>query len=101
MKSNSKAIQFDLNLFDADSIERAALKFSGACHHEFRIDGAMLIVLACSAEQGVDVDLDEYAHKLRAEVLDQQLRKRIAAETENERNLILAYAFSNTKLIRS
>ena len=37
--------------------------------------------------------------QLHNEVLDQHLRAVIARETETERNLILAHAFSNTKLI--
>ena len=43
-------------------------------------------------------DLAELSHRLRSEVNDQELRLRIAAETEPLRNLIFAVAFSRTGL---
>ena len=40
----------------------------------------------------------ELSHRIRAEVIDQALRLRIAAQTEPLRNLIFALAFSQTGL---
>jgi His-Xaa-Ser system protein HxsD len=45
-----------------------------------------------------DADLASLEGRFRNEVIDQDLRRRIARETENTRNLILAMAFSKTGL---
>jgi hypothetical protein len=45
--------------------------------------------------------LADLAHMLRAEVIDQTLRVRIARETEPIRNLVFALAFSRTGLVGS
>ena len=44
-------------------------------------------------------DIREIEHRLRAEVIDQILRARIAEQTEPLRNLIFALAFSRTGLV--
>jgi His-Xaa-Ser system protein HxsD len=42
---------------------------------------------------------DDIAARFHNELLEQKLRQTIADETKSERDLILAYAFSNTKLL--
>jgi His-Xaa-Ser system protein HxsD len=94
-------VQFDLNVFSAETVQRAALKYSDLCSFSFRLENDLLIVTIKSTVSGADLDLASFADRLRNEVLDQHLRSVIAAETEQERNLILAHAFSYTKLVSS
>lgn len=93
-------VEFDTRLFSADVIQRAALKFSDLCSFSFSLPSDTTIAVHIEVLEGQAGSIHQLISKLRNEVLDQQLRERIAKETESERNLILAYAFSNTKLIQ-
>jgi His-Xaa-Ser system protein HxsD len=46
-----------------------------------------------------DLNSDDIAHLVKNQVFIESLRTKIAIKTEAERNLILAYAFSNTPLV--
>lgn len=93
-------VDFDARIFSIDVVQRAALKFSELCSCSFslRDEATIAVDLEVRAERANS--LAQIISNLRTEVLDQALRARIAKETEAERNLILAYAFSNTKLIQ-
>ena len=91
-------LTFETSTASLDSLQKAAIKFTGLCAFEFlpQVDRvAVTISFPFLHEAGVD----ELVGRYRNEVLDQALRERISRETAQERNLILAYAFSNTKLI--
>jgi His-Xaa-Ser system protein HxsD len=94
-------VDFDLRVFGINAVQRAALKYTNLASFDFHIEGDRLRVSVVSANQGIEIDAEQFIARFRNEVLDQHLRERIAAETEQERNLILSYAFLNTKLIRS
>ena len=91
-------LTFDPSVASLDTIQRAALKFTGLCSFDIAPNGNHLVVTV-SFPFKHQVDTVEVIGRFRNEVLDQTLRERIASETVQERNLILAYAFSNTKLI--
>lgn len=93
-------LEFDARLFSIDVVERAALKFSEHCSFSFSLPSDTTIAVDIDLREGRAASISQLVASLRNEVLDQQLRERIAKETESERNLILAYAFSNTKLIQ-
>ena len=91
-------LRFEPQVASLDSIQRATLKFTNLCAFEFSSsDGGIALTVTFPFRH--QVDRDELIGRLRNEILDQSLRERIANETAQERNLILAYAFSNTKLI--
>lgn len=94
-------IKFDAAVYSVETLQRAALKFTDACSFDFRVGAEGLEVSVSSLTETYGLRTDEIAAKYRNEVLDQHLRAIVAKETENERNLILAHAFSNTKLIAS
>ena len=91
-------LPFENSVASLDCLQRAALKFSGLCTFCFSTTSDATTV-TLSFPFAHQVAVDELVGRYQNEVLDQVLRERIAAETADERNLILAYAFSNTKLI--
>lgn len=93
-------VEFDARLFSIDVVQRAALKFSEDASFSFGLPDETTITVDLEIRDGRNASVAQLVANFRNEVLDQQLRERIAKETESERNLILAYAFSNTKLIQ-
>ena len=91
-------LTFEPSVASLDALQRAAVKLTGLCSFDFAPAGDRIDVTV-SFPFKHQVDTDEVIGRYRNEVLDQSLRERIATETAQERNLILAYAFSNTKLI--
>jgi His-Xaa-Ser system protein HxsD len=99
--NDSARIDFDSRIYSLDVIQRAALKFSDVCSLSFTVISDHGIGVDIQPLAGRKASVSQVAGLLKNEVLDQALRERIAKETETERNLILAYAFSNTKLVQS
>jgi His-Xaa-Ser system protein HxsD len=57
------------------------------------------ISVIITIKAGLDIKSSDIQARFQNELLDQHLRQTIAVETKVERDLILAYAFSNTKLL--
>ena len=93
-------VDFDARVFSIDVVQRAALKFSEVFSCSISLPDEATIAVDLDLRSDHTAHLSQIVGNLRTEVLDQALRARIAKETEAERNLILAYAFSNTKLIQ-
>lgn len=92
-------LRFSNSVYSLGTIKKAAYRFTDRCCFDFRVteDNATLAVLSF----GPDVTPDEKAalqREFRNEVLDQDLREVIGAETAGVRNAVLAYAFSQTGL---
>ena len=94
MIENSSTIIFDKNVFSLETIKGALYKFSDISSFDISCQDNSIKVTIYSTS-----NLDELTNKIRNEVLDQDLRSIISMETSNIRTLILANAFSNTKLI--
>ncbi len=89
-------LSFDEATHTADAIQRAAYKFCAHFALELqRNDGRFLCTLHFLDGQEQDPGVVD---SFRIEVLDQILRERIRNETQTVRNVILAVAFSKTKL---
>ncbi len=93
-------LHVSLTIYSLDAIKKTCYKFTDQCS----------IFLKEIKEEEVEVifDLDEEwnesqkKHIIKSfcnELLDQDLREKIAAETKATRNLILAQAFSKTSLL--
>jgi His-Xaa-Ser system protein HxsD len=93
------SIEFDRAIYSVETLQRAALKFTDACSFDFRLVESAIEVKVAPLNDAYDLRERDLEAKYRNEVLDQHLRAIVAKETENERNLILAHAFSNSKLI--
>ncbi len=94
-----KEVAFDKNATSLDSLKKAAYRLSDQFAAEFLIhEREFVCVLRFplnKSEESASLTVDTF----RKEVLDQDLRASIRAETESVRNLILAHAFSKTGLI--
>lgn len=93
-------IKFDTRIYSTLAVKKAAYKFAAHFASMF----SMLDEHFFTAELKFAVDLpqcdqEELIQAFLNEVLDQDLRERIARETEAIRNLILAEAFSKTSLL--
>jgi His-Xaa-Ser system protein HxsD len=91
-------VSFPREAFDIEAIKRAAYRFSDRISVEFEI-GERTIECTLHAltppENGI---CETLSNEFRTEVLDQDLRIKVGAETESVRNLILSLAFSKTGL---
>jgi His-Xaa-Ser system protein HxsD len=89
-------VRFSTRIFDIETIKKAAYRFGGYCTFDFAIDGDDVIcTLHPFARSAAPMELTD---AFRTEVLDQDLRRIIGAETAPIRNAVLAYAFSKTGL---
>jgi His-Xaa-Ser system protein HxsD len=96
--SNEAILNFPSSLYEAEAIQKSAYKLLNL----FTIDlQSSSEVLNCKLTSNNGVSDELFAHaveEFKKEVLDQQLRLKLKAETESVRNLILGIAFSNTGL---
>ena len=84
--------------YDVEAIKRAAYRFSDRISAEITSDAGEFICQLRALRPGATESLEGLANEFRNEVLDQDLRLKVAAETESYRNLILSLAFSKTPL---
>lgn len=78
------------------SIKKAAYKFSDRCTFDFQSEGKEIVCKLLFREAQSQEVLASIELAFRKELLDQDLRTHIAAETTPLRNAILAFAFSKT-----
>ena len=89
-------LQIDSKTYCLEAVQKSAYRF---------IDKFTILIsqqdefINCeiSMNNGNDID-EQILNGFKRELLDQQLRVSIKKETESQRNLILAYAFSKTGL---
>lgn len=84
--------------FQIEAIKRAAYRFSDRISVEITDSDEGTHCYLKPLQTKNPIDLNQLAGEFRNETLDQDLRLRIAAETEGYRNLILSLAFSKTPL---
>jgi His-Xaa-Ser system protein HxsD len=92
-------VHFDTRVFGLPLIQKACLKFSAAAAFAFALESDHILRVEVTPTGAFEFGAEAFTAQLHNEVLDQSLRETVARETEKERDLILAYAFSNTKLI--
>jgi His-Xaa-Ser system protein HxsD len=98
MPRDSEAVEicFDGSITELDALQRAAYAVADLMTVDIRASGTDYVCTLFPRRAGLDEDV--LKHRIRAEVIDQALRLRIARETEPIRNLIFALAFSETGL---
>lgn len=96
MEGGAVEVSFDQATVGLDALQRAAYALANVMTVDIATCGEQFVCRLFPREPATDVD--ELAHRMRAEVIDQSLRLRIAAETEPLRNLVFALAFSQTGL---
>ena len=93
-----RRISFDCQSVDLNTIKRTAYKFTDQCAVDLRVGEEEVICVFDFKNEISDKEFKEFSIEFRNDVLDEELRADIAAQTEPVRNLILAYAFSKTGL---
>lgn len=91
-------VSFSSKVFDLETVKKAAYTFTDVCSIAIDIKDDTIVCKLSALKQSSDISLSEIADLLKNEVLDQDLRRKIAEETGPMRNVILAYAFSRTGL---
>ena len=88
---------FAAGLYDIEALKRAAYRFSDRVAMELlpSTEGMLCRLMPTGKREPNWQNLEA---EFRTEVLDQELRQKIAAETEPYRNLVLSLAFSKTPL---
>ncbi|HEY1654216.1 MAG TPA: His-Xaa-Ser system protein HxsD [Candidatus Tumulicola sp.] len=94
----SRVVRFSLELFDAETIKKAAYRFTDRCAFDFSVENNFLLCEIRLNPSVARADADKLEALLRNDVLEQSLRKTIREETAPLRNAILAYVFSETGL---
>jgi His-Xaa-Ser system protein HxsD len=92
------SVDISLEAYSFEALQKAAYRLADRCtviFHEV-LDGRARLSFATL--QSAD-DLEQVKRVFFREALDYTLRDRIAAETNPLRNLILAHAFSRTRLV--
>ncbi len=91
-------IRFSSNVYDLDTIKKAAYRFTDRCSFDFSCEGEDILCRLVPKQDITLADQPAIVAEFKNEVLDQDLRRTIADETAPVRNAILAYAFSKTGL---
>lgn len=89
-------LPFQLSVFSLDTLKRAAIKFTADCVFEFNSTEKEVLLKVTFRSPLTEDKQKKLIDDLRVEILDQDLRATIAAESEVYRNLILANVFSKT-----
>jgi len=100
MSEQAIVVRFQTGLYSIESIKKAAYRFSDRAVCEITRDGDEVVCTLRFLTPETKVQAQTLANDFALEVLDQDLRRSIAAETEALRNAILAYAFSRADIPR-
>src|SRR5437867_4177601 len=85
------------SVYGLETVKKAAYRFIDRASPSFAVN-ADKIVCTFSFSRGVsEASVDAFVRDFNVELLDQDLRERIAKETAPLRNTILALAFAPTK----
>ncbi len=94
---DTSVLSFDGAAYSLTSVQKAALKYSA--HATFQVGVVdSSITLRVDLFEDAGITLPQLLQLLQNEALDQVLREKVFAETAVERQLILSYAFSRSKL---
>lgn len=100
MEAHRSTIEIDTTIYDRDAVFQACYRFTDRCHLFLSRsrDSPSTLVLAMSAKHSQS-DLKALAGDLCNELIDQQLRSRLAREAGPIRELIVAQAFAEGNLL--
>lgn len=94
-----KNLSFDSAVYHLDTVKSACYRLSDRFSVMIEMQGQEIVCHLEFPSSRDDKTISADISELKKEVLDQDLRLRIKAETEPTRVLILAHAFSKTGLI--
>ncbi|WP_331694268.1 His-Xaa-Ser system protein HxsD [Pandoraea sputorum] len=90
-------LELDEEFYSPEAVQKAAYRFIDRLTVVISRVGAN-VICEIDVNSGIETPVGNLLSNFKRELLDQQLRAQIKAETEPVRNLILAYAFSRTGL---
>lgn len=90
-------LHLDPTVYALEAVQKAAYRFIDRLTILISQDGGQIV---CNIDlvPEITIPLEAIVDDFKRELLDQQLRLKIKAETTDVRNLILSYAFSRTGL---
>ena len=91
-------IEIDLAVYSLDVIKSVIYRLPQDCTAELALKGGMAECVLRASKEKSDADWETIASDFWRELADQDLRRSIAEETSDIRNVILALAFSKTGL---
>jgi His-Xaa-Ser system protein HxsD len=97
-ESITATVLVDKSVYDLDCVQRAAASLTNLASFNFQHHDSG-ISITISVRSPTTLTSKDLSDRFLNELLDQSLRQRIATETKTERDLVLAYAFSNTKIV--
>jgi His-Xaa-Ser system protein HxsD len=98
LRPAERLVVFSASVYSIEAVKRAAYRFTDRFTFDISVAGDEIRCVVTPLRELPAEELTALEPRLRNEVLDQDLRERIAAETSGVRNAILAYAFSATGL---
>ena len=99
MNGLCRVLELDSKLHSAEAVQKAAYQFIDRMAVIVSVVAGEKIRCEITPDARIASDqIDALVADFSKEILDQQLRGRIKLETEQARNLILAYAFSKSGL---
>jgi His-Xaa-Ser system protein HxsD len=98
MESTPVSIDIDLAIYRLNAVKKSAYRFGDRCHISISDIAPNRVQVQLKAKRILD-NIDFLVGEFRNELLDQELREVVAAETRPIRDLLLAQAFSATSLL--
>lgn len=96
--SKDLVLEVDLNTFSLDIVKACCYRFSNRFFKSIKTEGeSALVTFNFPAEVSPD-QKKEVLQSFDHDLIDQDLREKVYKKTEMVRNLILANAFSNSRL---
>jgi len=91
----SRRVVVDTSVYSLDTVKKAAYRFLDRFAGDFSVNGNQIICSLTFQRGAADAAADAIVQDFQRELLDQDLREKVAAETAPIRNAILALAFSS------
>jgi His-Xaa-Ser system protein HxsD len=101
ISENIMTVEFDGNVYNVEAIKKAAYVFMDRFSANISTYEKKVLCSIRFPEGATKDDKDALVDDFYKEVLDQDLRQRVANETANYRNAILALAFSSTNFTQN
>ncbi len=93
------SVKFDSRVFSLMAVKKAAYKYIDSFSADISVKDDEVRCLLNFTSPRSDESCARLVDDFKKEVLDQDLREKLKAETEPVRNLILAHAFSKTGIV--
>lgn len=94
----SAKLEYESKVFSIDSAQKAAYRLINFFTLDIQTNSDKNICILTSNQGISDVSFEHAIEEFKKNILDEELRSKIKAETEPVRNLILGIAFSRTGL---